>query len=407
MTTVIKAKKMAIRDHVFLAVVFFYTLYLLFPLLSDSINIPVWLPSISSFGVLLLLYPQAFCNKAVYWFFLYVSVLAIYVIIGKPLTVGIGTIADSKKILIESSYILPPLSLYSVFMYRKSIVLMKKYVLWSIVFLYISFVIVYPLISQYSTLRNALAEQNEELIIRGLPSYSLMHAYVLFLPALCFGYKLTKKFVKVLCFLGISVLCVVINSTSISTCLILMVFVLVFTLFYTSNRSLNEIWAIVLFFVIYFLFESGFFVTLIDMLIPFFEGTPVEGKLIDIQSSIIQREVTGGNLTVRIELHGVSWNSFLQNPLWGTSVVGGHSALIDRFGGMGILVGIPYIMVIISLYKSVLKFLITQTARDFLLLGMAVGFILMFEKGNWAGESWHVYAGIMPFVIVVIESYYK
>ena len=407
MMTVIIAKKMTIRDHVFLAVAFFYTLYLLFPLLSDSINIPVWLPSISSFGVLLLLYPQAFCNKAVFWFFLYASVLAIYVIIGKPLTVGIGTIADSKKVLIESSYILPPLSFYSVFIYRKNVTLMKKYVLWSIVFLYISFIIAYPLISQYSTLRNALAEQNAEFTIRGLPSYSLMHAYVLFLPALCFGYTLAKKFIKVLYFLGILALCIVINSTSISTCLILMAFVIIFTFFYTPNRSLNVVWAIVLFFIIYFLFESGFFVTLIDMILPFFEGTPVEGKLIDIQSSIIQREVTGGNLTVRIELHGVSWHSFLQNPLWGTSVVGWHSTLIDRFGGMGIFAGIPYIMIIISIYKKILKYLFTQTARDFLLLSMAIGFILMFEKGNWAGDSWHVYAGIMPVAIVVIERYYK
>lgn len=396
-------KPLILADKIFLIVALFYSAFLIIPPLANAVRLPVWFPSAFSVLVFFLLYPQAFKNKTFLWFIIYVIVLFIYVVIGKPLSIGIGTVEDKKKILIEFANILPPIGMISIFVYKRNIQLARIYIILLIVFLLFSFYPAYSLIAKYSTLRNALSEQNEELVISGLPSYSLMHAYTLFLPSFCFAFRFVNNMFKWLCLLAIGILCIIINSTSITTSILLMVFIIIFSFSYSKKKGINLLLSIILFILIYFMFESGFFITLIDMIIPFFEGTPVEGKLIDIQNTIEQRELTGGNLITRHELHMISWHSFLQNPFWGTSVVGEHSSLLDRFGGMGLFAGLPYVMIMISLIKHIYRNLYTTHARSYFMLGVLTGFVYLYEKGIWGAESWLVFMVFIPISIIVIE----
>ena len=392
------------RKRVFLIVTMLYILDTIFPLFADLLTIPVWLPSLGAFLVMLILYPSAFANKTMVYFVIYALLLSIYLFAGRPLTIGIGTVADRRKILIEFAFILPTLSIFSVLYYLKDISLTKRIVMWSVVILYVSFVIAVPLMLQYNSLREALDLEGDELGVPGLPGYSLMHAYTLFLPTICYATKKFKGKRKLWFMLALCALCFVVYDTFVTASLLIMIALLIFTLFY-SERNSTHFWG---FFgigagIFIILYEMGFFILLIDWIYPLFRGTPVAGKLIDIQTSMYMNEVSGGNLVTRQEMHAISWASFFENPIWGTSVVGRHSVLIDRLGGMGIVVFFPFLMMIITALRRHMKAFYTRTSRMFFMAGIIAGFLFMYGKGIWGSESWLMFLVLMPFGLQVFE----
>ena len=108
---------MSFQKKLFLIVSLLYILYTIFPLFGDLFSIPVWLPSLGAFLVMFLLFPSAFANKVFVWFSIYALVLIVYLFLGRPLTIGIGSVVDSKKIFIEFAYILPSISILSILLY--------------------------------------------------------------------------------------------------------------------------------------------------------------------------------------------------------------------------------------------------------------------------------------------------
>ena len=107
------------NKKIFVVVTLLYILYTIFPLFADIFSIPVWLPSIATVLVIVLLYPNAFKNKLFYWFLVYAAVLTTYVLTGRDLTIGIGTVDDEKKIFIEFAFVLPAIAIFCVLYYLK------------------------------------------------------------------------------------------------------------------------------------------------------------------------------------------------------------------------------------------------------------------------------------------------
>lgn len=396
---------MSAKKKVFLVTAILYIFYTVFPLFGDMFHVPVWLPSIAAFAVMLALYPPAFANKTVYWFLIYAFVLVIFLILNLPLTIGIGSVADRKKVLIEFAYLLPALSIFSILCYLKDYEVTRRLITWSVVMLFASFIIAVPLMLRYNSLRSALSDVGEDFSVPGLPGYSLMHAYTLFLPVLCYAAKITNGWGKWLSIIGLLGLCFVIYDTYVTTSLIIMAAIVFFTIIYsTKNPSLyfGLYMLLILFFLLLYYF--GFFVALIDWIMPAFEGTAVENKLIAFKSSMVQGQAAGGFMPTRRRLHLISWNSFFQNPIFGTSVVGGHSSLIDRLGGMGLMGGLPFIMIIVSFIRRVVKFYKTKLARFFFWVGIVSGLVFLYMKGLWGCESWLMYMVLMPMGIIVLEN---
>lgn len=397
---------MRTRQYIFLITSLFYTLYIIFPLFGDVIQFPVWFPSVVTTAILIILYPLAFKNKITLWFLIYAAVLLSFVLIGKPLTIGIGSVVDKKKILIEFAYIIPSISVFSVFYYLRDYKLTKTYVTWSTIILYASFIVAIPLMIKYSSLRVALSEEAETLVIPGLPSYSLMHAYTLFLPQMCYAIKYSNGIKRWWNIVALLALCVVIYSTYVTTSLIVLLCVLFLTFIYSKKHS--YLYFFTLFFlliVFFFLYELGVFVSIIDAIQPMFEGTSVEPKLNDLRASMVGGELQGESIMVRQRLHAISWNSFLENPLWGNGIAGDHSAILDRFGGMGILGGFPFLMIFISLYRTARRMYQSKSAKSFFLIGFLIGVVYLYEKGNWGAESWFVLSTMMPMALWVLGDY--
>jgi hypothetical protein len=376
-----------------------------FPLFADVLHIPIWLPSLASFIFLYVIYPKAFGNKVFYWFCLYAFVLALYVLIGKPLTVGIGNVADTKKIFIEFAHILPTIAIFCILYYLKDDALIRRLIIWSIALLFVSFVTTVPVMVRYGSIRAALGEERaSEITIVGLPSYSLLHAYTLFVPVMCYGAKFLSGRKRLIAFLGLLVLFFVVYNSFVTTSLIITVALLLGTLLYSKNESVIMWVSIVfLFITLYALYKVGFFISVIDWIMPLFKGTAVAYKLQDFKDSMILGQLTGGSILVRQEYHLISWQSFFQNPIFGTSVVGKHSSLIDRFGGMGIVAGVPFLMIFVTFIRQMLPLFKTRAARVFFVAGLAAGFIFLYQKGNWGCESWLMYMVLMPFGILTFE----
>ena len=139
-------------------------------------------------------------------------------------------------------------------------------------------------------------------------------------------------------------------------------------------------------------------------MMPTFEGTVVEPKLVDFRDYMMHENIEDGAIMGRQNLHTISWNSFYQNPFFGTSIVGGHSSLIDRFGGMGIVAGLPYLMIFITFVRQMVRQYTTKKAKTFFLVGIITGFVYLYEKGNWGCEAWLMYMVLMPMGILSLEN---
>ena len=399
---------MLTRKSIFLYTSLFYTLYVIFPLFGDMAGLPVWLPSMFTVAVMFALYPEVFTNKMMTWFWAYAAVLGFYVIIGKPLSIGIGTVADSKKIFIEFAYILPAISIFSIFYYLNDSELAKKYFIWSTIVLYASFVVAVPLMVRYSSLREALAENDETLRVVGLPNYSLMHAYTLLVPVACFAVKMSDGTRRILSICALIILCFVIYSTFVTTSLIIVIAVIVLVFSYNGSRSSSYYTTICLLALIgWVLYEFGFFLEVVDAIYPFFEGTPVQPKLDDFRKSMIHGELQGGTIIVRQNLHEISLNAFFSSPIWGSSSVGGHSSLLDRLGGLGLLGGIPFVMIFVSFYKMGCRWFASYALHTFFILSLFVGIVFLYQKGNWGGESWLMMMVMMPLSLSVLNLNYS
>lgn len=400
---------MSSKNRVFLITALVYILYTLFPLFGDVIGIPVWLPSIATFSVMFVLYPKAFSNRTFGWFVVYALILACYFLTGRPLSIGIGSVGDGKKLLIEYAFILPTVSIFSILAFIRDNEITDKLIKWSVLILYVSFIVAVPLMLQYNSIREAMSiENNEAIRIPGLPSYSLMHAYILFLPVLCYSVRIFSGKNRLLALLGLLALCFVIYDTFVSTSLALMIVVLFFTFIHSDkNSSMSWIVIFILGFVFFILYETGFFMSIIDWMMPAFEGTAVEPKLVDIKESMIQGHLTGSSITGRQDHHAASIDAFLQNPILGGSHPGSHSSLMDRFGGMGIITGIPFVMIIFSFIKRMSRFYHTRMARTFFWVGILVGLVFLYHKGNWGCESWLFYFVLMPMGLLTVENRVK
>lgn len=335
-------------------------------------------------------------------------VLFIYVMCKKPLTIGIGSVADTKKFIIEAAFILPALSIGLVLYYLKDEKLYRIISRWSISLLYLSFVYILPiLLANTNILRMPEDKINQDMVgsLSLLPSYSLMHAYVFGLPPICYAFKcIHSKWrwgILAMIFLHVYVIVQTYVTTSLA---VVIPFLLIVFLYNERYKSFTFLLYAFLLAILYVLYQADFFISLIDFLFPYFQGTPVESKLVDIKASMMVGELQGGTIDVRQNLHDISWNSFFQNPLWGTSIVGRHSSLIDRLGGMGLFAFIPFVMIIISFFQQVVKLINDKLAKYFLFSGIIVIGIFLFMKGLFGFEGWLFLLVFLPTVIIDVEK---
>ena len=401
---------MLLKKKVFLIVSLLYILYMVVPVVQSLAGVELWMVNLATFILLFALYPAAFVNRVALWFGIYALILAIYVLLGKPLTIGIGAVADTKKIFIEYGFFLPTFSIFSILLYLKELRLFRTVGIGGSVLVVISFLYLVPvLLADGNAMREAISMQQEYgMSIPGVPGYTLMHAYIIALPAVLYSTKQTKGVWTFVLWLVLLLLLFVILHTYITTSLLIAVMIIVVAVLYDPRSIVKSIIVCLITLMFgYVLHLSGFFIQVFDAMLDFFADTAVEPKIEGFKYIYLYGDVenSSGHLTGRMDYHDMSWLAFSENFLvGGTSPVGGHSSVLDRLGGMGLLATVPFLMIFITQARMILQILITAEEKLYYVLGLFAAATLLYQKGLFGQEGWLITMILMPGLILAFRN---
>lgn len=395
---------MELKKKLFLIISTGFILYIVFPLVADLLPIPIATISLTVTVALFLLYPDAIMkNKTFLWFFIYASVLFLYLALGKFLAIGIGYVADSKKIVIEFAFILPSLVIFSILQHFDDYQFYKKIGRISLIIILLSFIYYIPIIiDDPGLLRAAMYYEKEELPVKGMPNYTLLHAYIIAFPAQLYGVSKFEGWRK-WGMIGIAVLFMyIIINTSITTSLIIGLGLVFFALLYSPKKKIASLIKITIFFCfIYALYLLGAFVSILDWAIDFFEGTATQMKMMDFKDVLLGGSTeNAATIAGRSNYHDMSIRAFLTNPFIGSIPVGEHSNFLDRLGGLGLLGFIPYCMLFYTHFKSYLKQITDSTQRIYYFVGFFATLVFAYNKGTFGQEGWLFMLIILPTMLI-------
>lgn len=403
-------KGLTIREKTFLSVSLFYIIYIIFPLFADLTHVPEFVPAIVVLNSMYLLYPRAFGNKCIIWGIIYILLLFLCSLLGLPIFVnGVSsTLPYWWRIMIEAAWILPSLSIYVVLSFLDNKKIYQFMGFGALLLLVISFVYILPLmLENYNILREDISNYD---IMRpiGLPDYTLMHAYTFIISSLCCCVKLLRGKIRILfVIITVSFLYVIIR-TSITTSLIVMLGTVLFVSVYNGYKHMQSMLKLTLLFcTIFFVYYSNVFLSVIDVILPFFEGTAIEFKLNDFRDSLLLGHLTGGSILGRMDYHQISKDAFFSNPIWGSGIAGGHSKFLDLLGFSGLLVFIPFFMTLISFYKDVSGKIFDRNIKAAFVASVIGVFIFLYQKGVFGSAGWLFMTVIVPTLLLGLQSYIK
>lgn len=394
---------MNFKKKAFLVIALFYICYVLFPLFGDLLKISPVLASIVTLSACVVLYPRALANRTMIWCSLYIFILYIYLILGRPITVGIGDMSDTRKFIIECAFLLPPLAIYSILLHLNDIKINKVIAVSSIAMIVITAVYLFPLLMESRTLlRVDDARENIALQIPGIPLYTLMHGYAILLPIFLYNYRVSSQ--RIIAIVLLIVICYLIYSSYVTTSLILSLISFLFAIIYHAKNKFKVFTILFLMtLTVWLLIHTGVVEKLLDWLVAFYDGTFVAEKISDVKDSLVGKTLTGRSIVGRIEHHNVSLESFMINPIFGTGVIGAHSFIIDRLGGMGLVVFIPFVAMFISILKKNYCRLISRDAKAYYWLVIFLITVMLYNKGLFGKEGWLIMSVIIPSCLITFE----
>ncbi len=402
-------KTLSKREFFFIIVSYIYILYCVFPLFSYYVPLDVQTICVGTTVLLVSLYPKSLFNKPMFWLFIYLLILLVYTLAGRYIHVnGVSnfTLPASSRILIQGAWVIPSLMIASILCRSKKENLFKIIGIGSLIILLISYIYILPLLSISSNiLRDGLFSESE-LHRPGLPDYTLMHSYVLLLPGICLAIKLGRTKWRVIFAIILALTYFIILKTEVSTSIgVSSIFILY--VFIIQKKSSNKTiillsLGLLLFAVVYY---SGLLLTIVDSLLPHFQGTAVELKLRDISNSLSSGSMTGETLEVRAERHDLSRNSFLQNPIFGigTDEVGRHSHVLDILGSMGLFAFIPFFMIIWTTLKMYLPYSNSRISNLMLYSCFIIAGVFLYSKGIFGSTGWLFMCVIAPSLVIAIN----
>ncbi|MDY2698853.1 MAG: hypothetical protein SOV61_04830 [Lachnospiraceae bacterium] len=392
------------KEKNFVYLTLFYIAYMIFPLVADITNIPNYLPGILVVTISSLLYRRYLNGRPLRWLFIYIGVLFILGSIGHRVFInGLGhDVFYLWAIIVETAWILPSLMIMVIIINFNNYRVYKTVGMYSLCLLVVSFVYILPLIySSAGYLRSSQFSDDMTMRPIGLPGYALMHAYTLVLLPLFWMVKNHRKNWQLIS-LALSLLFVyIINQTAVTTSLFIGIFILFFVMLmnpYDTKASTMRFGILAV--ILLVMYYTGVFLVIVDGLMPFFEGTAVEYKLIDMHDSMTLGHVTGDHLTVRMDVQKQSQEHFFANPIIGSGDAGGHSKIWDVLGTMGLAAGVPFLMTIWTSMKLWCRASVNKEMLYYVYAVFAAAFVFLYSKGLFSGEGWLFMTVIVPCIIM-------
>ena len=386
---------MKIKIKLFLAVVIVYIAFIVVPIFNQLIPLPPGVMSIVLSGAALVLFPKAFYQRVTLWVIIYFVVMELFVMSGKKLpSLGIGDVVESRRVIIEMAYLLPIVSILCVLNYLKDINVIAKIRFGSIILISISFVIIVSLVLANPGIMRVPESEltSNDVLVLGLPNYTLMHAYTFLVPGQLYTIRKAKSpKIKIPMLLFLLATLFVIVNTQITTAMVLVLFFLIlFFLFDVNSTQSSLIKVGLILFALLVLHQMGFFRVSADFLVDFFDGTAAQSKMEDFQSFVYGYTNSESNLDDRESRHIRSFMALFDNILVGGDIskLGGHSYLMDRLGGMGLIGFTPFAILLYHMVRLSYQLLLTKEQQFYFIITIIALLVFMYEKGLFGQEGY-------------------
>lgn len=389
---------MIVKTKIFLGLALFYIAFCVFPLFTRFINPGI--PGVIVCLVLICLYSKLiFYNKTFFWFLLYCLVTAFFVYFGRIIKIDIGPCTTFYQLIIEYAFLLPNILIALILIHIDDIKVYKLLGHSSFVLLMLSYVLIMPYMEQMDLRHMALYEDYSTSTAIG---YTLLHAYIIIIPALYYCFSSFKNWLHWVYLIGLLLSIYVILKSSITTVIGLLLVVIPISIIISSkNKSKVSLFFPIFLLLLFVMYKTGLLISLLDVIRPYFEGTAVEEK-IDSFEILLTTGSSTGSIDVREEKHVLSINSFFSNILIGGDVAGGHSSILDRLGLMGLVGFIPYFMMYYSLCKQWYK-KSHRPYNRYYLLGAFSALVLLYYKGIF-GQEGNLFLMVLLPVFLLLPS---
>lgn len=396
------------RETLFMVLATFYIAYLIIPIFSFFVGLDISVVSIVTFAGLFMLYPRSFFDKTSILGLVYLGILFLYYLSSKELpSFGAGENPPLMRIIMATAFVIPNLAIYYILKYLHSEKIYRYFCWMPLVVLIISFATFTPLIiGNNEVLRQVTYVGGEFSTDPRLPHYSLLHAYVLIMPALILAFKVIKTKIRYP-FLFVAIYdFYVIAQSSVAATIVLAIISIAFMLIYDEKDNNKSLLRALGFGAMFFLLiEVGVVDAIMNAIVNLYEGTASSGKMQMFRDMLSGKELAAGNsLDTRSNLHNISINAFFANPLIGSTPVGGHSSILDRLGGLGLIGFVPYVIFLYSVFKNVAKTFVSRNAKmGFYVVSFSV-FLLLYQKGLFGQECWLFFIVLAPSILHYIEN---
>lgn len=395
------------KEVIFLAIVTLYIAYLIIPIFMYVSRLNISMVCIVTTISIFVLYPKCFFNKVAYAGLVYLIILFLYYLAGKHLPVfGTGNFPELVRLMMATAFILPNLAITFVMNSLNSKVIYGYVAFSSLVLLLLSFISFTPLIIHDASILRLITTANQNTYIDPrLPHYSLLHSYIMLLPAILLGFKVKKdKWRWFFLFTSLYLVYVILQS-SIATTIVLTFMVIIIMLTYNplmENKSVIRALGLIL--VALLLIESGVLSLIMENLVSYYEDTASASKMRYFRDLIAGNQIEAGNsMEQRDNLHQMSIDSFIENPLFGGGKEGSHSSLLDRLGAVGLVGFIPYLFFLYIVVITTLHSFINRKSKITFLIVAFCAFTLLYTKGIFGQECWLFFIVLAPVVLHYLE----
>jgi len=250
-----------------------------------------------------------------------------------------------------------------------------------------------------------------ELYKKGVTSYAIPHAFPFIVPPLIYALKDKKISLKERSFaLAIIIIgSLMVFYTESTGALVVLLFSIIMS-FIVTKKSLkkNIIRLIGLGFLAGVFLNTQTLTSILDFFGAKSETLTYYGKIEDART-MLETGKSVGQIGYRQELHNMSLNTFLNNPLFGTnkgSDIGGHAYFMDRAGLLGLIGFIPLFLFFFFQIKITYENL-PNAIKMYYLIGVTACIILGFQKNMSGFEYWLYLFFLLPALCILIPFIYE
>ncbi len=356
-------------------------------------------------------YPKVYLEKSISWLMIYTIVLLFNYLYGNE-------VIDVKFILLEITFYFIPAALFLICLKNdlKSLKIISIAIL--LVILITSVLTIFHAYNERGVVRSVVISQETKdynYMIKqhrkGITFYAMPHAFPFLVPSFIYVLKNKDFSIKLRIFALLMVIIggLMVFYTESTGALVVLLFSIIMSFIITEKSfKKNIIRLIGLGLLASVLLNTQILIPILDFFGAKTETMTYYGKIEDTMT-MLETGKSVGQIATRQELHNMSINAFINNPLFGTnkgSDIGGHAYFMDRAGLLGLIGFIPLFLFFFFQIKITYENL-PNAIKMYYLIGVTACIILGFQKNMSGFEYWLYLFFLLPALCILIPFIYE